>query len=215
MKKTKLSTLVILALCPLFSFSQTTVNADMVIYEHGYKSICAGVGETSIIVKVKDEKEFAKHSSLVVAIKNGSDKSVTFNPEEIEAKVIDNSGREEKCKAYTAQELIKKERRNIFWFGPNNVSSVTTNSSITTRDKHGNVVTTTDGKATTQVYTGAKEEAMADAENKIQESYFQKTTIFPGKFKHGEIVLKNRKSKNIILTIPLGGTNFIFDFSKE
>ena len=204
MKKTKLSTLVVLALCPLFSFSQTTVNADMVIYEHGYKSICAGVGETSIIVKVKDEKEFTKHSSLVVAIKNGSDKSVTFNPEEIEAKVIDNSGREEKCKAYTAQELIKKER-----------SSVTTNSSITTRDKHGNVVTTTDGKATTQVYTGAKDEAMADAENKIQESYFQKTTIFPGKFKHGEIVLKNRKSKNIILTIPLGGTNFIFDFSKE
>ena len=79
MKKTKLSTLVVLALCPLFSFSQTTVNADMVIYEHGYKSICAGVGETSIIVKVKDEKEFTKHSSLVVAIKNGSDKSVTFN----------------------------------------------------------------------------------------------------------------------------------------
>ena len=211
----RIKILVMLMFLSLASFGQNVVNVDKVFYKGGYKTLCAGTENARVLVYVRDEKSFAKHLSLWVAIKNDSKDAITFNPDRIEAMVIDNAEHKDICKAYTAQELIKKEKRNIFWFGPDNVKNVTTNSNITTKDAYGNVITRTDGSATTQVYTGDRDKAIADAEHKIKTSYLQKITIFPEEMKEGEIVLKNKKAKNIIVSIFIGDTNFVFDLSKE
>lgn len=215
MKRVLLLTYLIL---PIISHAQsmTTVTSDSVIYIDGNKCLLAySDNNIAMGVEIKDTKTFDKHLVATILIVNKSDNPVTFSPEKITAIVVDKRGKQKDCTVYTSEEWLRKEQNSIFWWGPDNVQNVTTESEVVTKDSYGNTVAKTKGKVTEQVYTGAKTKAMREAKERIDRTYFKKSTISVGEQKRGNVIFRNSKANNLIITIPLDNRNFVFDLSKE
>lgn len=64
------------------------------------------------------------------------------------------------------------------------------------------------------VYTGAKDAAYEQLDKSL-EGYLRKSTVAPKKSAKGYIILKNKKTKKIIVKVKIGEVNYIFDLTKN
>ena len=202
----------------IYLFSIITITAQNVYtgndvkYIDGEKALFAE-GD-SITVGISFSEKIVKNHSFYIMIANNASQSFNFNPEKIKVQYIKN-GVESECGVYSKDEYLKKEKRQILWFGPSNVRNVTVSGESTLKDNSGFNVSKTETKVHTQVYTGEKDKAYEEAEERVNSQYFKKTTVFPNDQKVGMVVAKNPKVKNLIIKIPLNGNLYIFDLSKE
>ena len=154
----------------------------------------------------KGKKEFG----IRFLIRYKAGQPVDFNPDESKAYMTLESGITE-LKAYSAEEYLNKLNKRILWFGPSNMESASSTVTNVT-DGLGNKVGTVQSE--TQVYTGAADEAYAEAERSVREDYLKRNTLFEGREVEGRIaVAKPKKGKgNVEFLLKVDGDTYIFNF---
>lgn len=154
--------------------------------------------EISLAPRLSDkEYGFGKELKLVLVLKNDDENPVDFNPANIKA-YTEKKGKRKELDVYTANEYLKKLKKNILWFGPDNVEKV--NATTTIKDGQGQK--TGKVESTVSVYTGGQDAAYSDAEEYVRKDaeeyvrkeYLKRNTVFPVQELNGIIAVENRKT---------------------
>lgn len=204
--------LLLLLLCSILSFSQTQHNNPICAYIDGTEVLIykTKVMELSIAPRLASKAYgFGKEIKLYVVLKNNGDSPIDFNPVNIRA-FTTKRGKKAELDVYTASEYLKKLKKNILWFGPDNVETV--NSATTIKDGQGQK--TGEVKSTVSVYTGGQDAAYSDAEEYVRKEYLKRNTVFPGQELNGIIAVENPKGKPFELHLKLGDEMYVFNFEE-
>ena len=188
-----------------------TIASDYVEYAEGKMIIGAHNKDFTIGVLCKDTDIYDKHFSFDLIITNNGER-VTFDPSTIIITTYDKRGRVQECDVLSSDEWWTIVRRNLIWFGGGNYKEVTTevNQSFSNGQEKTNATTI----AKTKVYTGELDKNLKEARSEIKENYLTKTTIKTNNTIRGQLVCRNTKAQNIVITIPIKNTKFIFDLNK-
>ena len=203
----------------LFMLIVTTLNAQRVVtvdsisYNNGYKSLFAFDDNWGIRVRVKDKPVFESKLVVSVALWNNGGRGVNISPSNFTATYINSLGKEVEVGAYEADEWRKRERRSILWFGPENTRQVTVERKSQVHDNNGNSIEENE-TTTSRVYTGAKDAAYERLDESLRD-YLRKSTVVPQKLLSGYLILKNKKTRKLILKVNIGEVDYIFDLTKE
>ena len=119
-------------------------------------------------------------------------------------------GKRKELNVYTANEYLKKLKKNILWFGPDNVEKV--NATTTIKDGQGQK--TGKVESTVSVYTGGQDAAYSDAEEYVRKEYLKRNTVFSGQELNGIIAVENPKGKPFELHLKLGDEMYVFKFEE-
>lgn len=199
-----------LLLCSILSFSQTQHNNPIHTYIDGIEVLSYKTEEYEISLAPRlSDKEygFGKELKLVLVLKNDGEIPVDFNPANIKA-YTEKKGKRKELNVYTANEYLKKLKKNILWFGPDNVEKV--NATTTIKDGQGQK--TGKVESTVSVYTGGQDAAYADAEEYVRKEYLKRNTVFSGQELNGIIAVENPKGKPFELHLRLGDEMYVFNF---
>ena len=199
----------------------TAINAPsaQTLYEN---PICAYIDGTEVLSYKTDEHEISlaprlsdkayglgKELKLVLVLKNDGEAPVDFNPANIKA-YTEKNGKRKELNVYTANEYLKKLKKNILWFGPDNVEKV--NATTTIKDGQGQK--TGKVESTVSVYTGGQDAAYSDAEEYVRKEYLKRNTVFSGQELNGIIAVENPKGKPFELHLKLGDEMYVFKFEE-
>lgn len=203
--------------CALFAsatqmFSQTSYNNPIRAYIDGVEvlSYKTEVMELSIAPRLASQAYgFGKEMKLYVVLKNNGDTPIDFNPANMKAFSM-KKGKKIELKVYTASEYLKKLKKNILWFGPDNVEKVNTATTI----KDGQGQKTGEVKSTVSVYTGGQDAAYSDAEEYVRKEYLKRNTVFSGQELGGIIAVENPKRKPFELHLKLENEMYVFYFEE-
>ena len=199
-----------LLLCSILSFSQTQHNNPIHTYIDGIEVLSYKTEEYEISLAPRlSDKEygFGKELKLVLVLKNDGEIPVDFNPANIKA-YTEKKGKRKELNVYTANEYLKKLKKNILWFGPDNVEKV--NATTTIKDGQGQK--TGKVESTVSVYTGEQDAAYSDAEEYVRKEYLKRNTVFSGQELNGIIAVENPKGKPFELHLRLGDEMYVFNF---
>lgn len=164
--------------------------------------------EISLAPRLSDKAYgLGKELKLVLVLKNDGEIPVDFNPANIKA-YTEKKGKRKELNVYTANEYLKKLKKNILWFGPDNVEKV--NATTTIKDGQGQK--TGKVESTVSVYTGGQDAAYSDAEEYVRKEYLKRNTVFSGQELNGIIAVENPKGKPFELHLKLGNDMYIFNF---
>lgn len=150
---------------------------------------------------------FGKEIKLYVALKNNGETPIDFNPENLKAFTM-KRGKKIELDVYTASEYLKKLKKNILWFGPDNVEKV--NATTTIKDGQGQKAG--EVKSTVSVYTGEQDAAYSNAEEYVRKEYLKRNTVFSGQEISGIIAVENPKRNPLELRLTLGNEIYVFNF---
>lgn len=166
--------------------------------------------EISLAPRLSDKAYgLGKELKLVLVLKNDGEIPVDFNPANIKA-YTEKKGKRKELNVYTASEYLKKLKKNILWFGPDNVEKV--NATTTIKDGQGQK--TGKVESTVSVYTGEQDAAYSDAEEYVRKEYLKRNTVFSGQELNGIIAVENPKGKPFELHLKLGNDMYVFNFEK-
>ena len=202
----------LLLLCSTLSFSQTQHNNLIRVYIDGVEVLSYRTGnmELSIAPRLASKAYgFGKEIKLYVALKNNGETPIDFNPINIKA-FTTKKGKKVELDIYTASEYLKRLKKNILWFGPDNVEKV--NSATTIKDGQGKK--TGEVESTVSVYTGEQDAAYSDAEEYVRKEYLKRNTVFSGQELNGIIAVENPKRKPFELYLKLGDEMYVFNFEE-
>lgn len=202
----------LLLLCSTLSFSQTQHNNPIRVYIDGVEVLSYRTGnmELSIAPRLASKAYgFGKEIKLYVALKNNGETPIDFNPVNIKA-FTTKKGKKVELDIYTASEYLKKLKKNILWFGSDNVEKV--NAATTIKDGHGQK--TGEVESTVSVYTGEQDAAYSDAEEYVRKEYLKRNTVFSGQELNGIIAVENPKGKSFELYLKLGDEMYFFNFEE-
>lgn len=195
------------------SKAQDVVTVDSVSFKDGYKTLFAMDRNWAIGMMVKDTPTFESKFSILVYLVNNGNRGVNISPSNFTITYVNHTGKDIETGVYEADEWRKRERRNILWFGPENTSQVRVEKKSEVKDNSGNIVKGNE-TTTSTVYTGAKDAAYEQLDKSL-EGYLRKSTVAPKKSATGYIILKNKKTKKIIVKVKIGEVNYIFDLTKN
>jgi len=156
---------------------------------------------------------------------------VTFDPDEVNASLIDKNGDSISLQVYTNEDFQKKVKRTQNWAmalysfsaGLNAGSAGYSTSYSTTYSPNGYAYTTTTTHynptaayqaniaANAQISTLRK--MMADERAIKEQGYLKKTTIHPNEGIVGNMNIKRKKGYNLIINIPLDGCVYSFEWN--
>lgn len=166
--------------------------------------------EISLAPRLSDKAYgLGKELKLVLVLKNDGEIPVDFNPANIKA-YTEKKGKRKELNVYTANEYLKKLKKNILWFGPDNVEKV--NATTTIKDGQGQK--TGKVESTVSVYTGGQDAAYSDAEEYVRKEYLKRNTVFSGQELNGIIAVENPKGKPFELHLKLGDEMYVFKFEE-
>ena len=154
---------------------------------------------------------FGNELKVALSLTNKSDIPVNFIPEKCTAFEMRKSKKKE-LKVYSSKEFLKKMRKNILWFGPDNVESVAGANTVV-KDKNGNKLGSVSTNA--KMYTGAADEAYKNADDYIREMYLKKNTLFRDKEVKGILVIQKPKGESVEFHLMVGNDEYIFNFTME
>lgn len=164
--------------------------------------------EISLAPRLSDKAYgLGKELRLILALKNDGEIPVDFNPANIKA-YTEKKGKRKELNVYTASEYLKKLKKNILWFGPDNVEKV--NATTTIKDGQGQK--TGKVESTVSVYTGGQDAAYSDAEEYVRKEYLKRNTVFAGQELSGIIAIDSPKGKSFVVHIELNDNHYIFKF---
>lgn len=151
-----------------------------------------------------------KEIGIYIHVENISNKTIDVNPAMISGYYM-KGNKEKELKIYTYNEYIKKAKKDIFWFGPENTEQV--NKETTVRDERGNILRKVETE--TSVYTGANDVAKQNAEQNISNSYLRRHTLEERESISGLIVAKNAKMDTFFLKITISNYMYVFECNLE
>ena len=195
------------------SKAQDVVTVDSVSFTDGYKTLFAMDRNWAIGMMVKDTPTFESKLHVLVYLVNNGNRGVNISPSNFTVTYVNSTGKEIESGVYEADEWRKRERRNILWFGPENTSQVRIEKKSEVKDNSGNIVKGNE-TTTSTVYTGAKDAAYEQLDESLK-GYLRKSTVAPKKAAKGYIILKNKKTKKIIIKVNIGEVTYIFDLTKS
>lgn len=164
--------------------------------------------EISLAPRLSDKAYgLGKELKLVLVLKNNGEAPVDFNPANIKA-YTEKKGKRKELNVYTASEYLKKLKKNILWFGPDNVEKI--NAATTIKDGQGQ--RTGKVESTVSVYTGGQDAAYSDAEEFVRKEYLKRNTVFAGQELSGIIAIDSPKGKSFVVHIELNDNHYIFKF---
>ena len=201
-----------LLLCSTLSFSQTQHNNPIHTYIDGIEVLSYKTEDMELSIAPRlASKEYGlgKELKLVLVLKNDGEAPVDFNPANIKA-YTEKNGKRKELNVYTANEYLKKLKKNILWFGPDNVEKV--NATTTIKDGQGQK--TGKVESTVSVYTGGQDAAYSDAEEYVRKEYLKRNTVFSGQELNGIIAMENPKGKPFELHLKLGDEMYVFKFEE-
>jgi len=210
MKNVIMITLYSLMLLPLSLFSQDMYNTPEIRYINGVK-VQNYVDDRVDIGSYSEQKSgygLGKETSVFFAIKNIGNLLVDIDPSKITAYYIDKNKNEKPLKVYSYEAYLKKSKRNILWFGPDNVEKATAKTEV--KNASGQVIGTVETKAET--YTGANKDAQSDAEYDISKSYLKRNTLDAGQATKGIVVVQKAKEKVFYVKIEIDKNTYVFDY---
>lgn len=165
----------------------------------------------------KREYGFGEELRLYIIVKNKCEMPVNVGPENIKISVTEGKEFTE-LNVLTAKEYLKKIKKNILLFGPDNKEDVKVETKVRAVDgwgleSMGGINSTTK----TSVYTGARDEAYSSAEEFVNAEYLKKNTLLNGEELNGFVatkISKKAKKKPIEIKMELGGDIYIFNFEE-
>lgn len=202
----------LLLLCSTLSFSQAQHDNPIRAYIGGVEVLSYKTGnmELSIAPRLASKAYgFGKEIKLYVVLKNNGETPIDFNPANMKAFTV-RKNKEVELDVYTASEYLKKLKKNILWFGPDNVEKVNATTTIT----DGRGQKTGEVESTASVYTGGQDAAYSDAEEYVRKEYLKRNTVFPEQEISGIIAVENPKGKPFELHLKLGNEMYVFDFEE-
>lgn len=213
MKKIVISFLILIVYALLdvsYIFSQTRYDTPIRAYIGGVEVLSYKTEnlELSLAPRLSSKSYgFGKEIRLYVVLRNQGESPLDFNPKTIKAFTV-KKGKEVELKVYSSSEYLKKLKKNILWFGPDNVESVNTSTSIKGGEGQmiGNV------ESNTNVYTGGRDAAYSDAEEYVRKEYLKRNTVFAGQELSGIIAIDSPKGKSFVVHIELNDSHYIFKF---
>lgn len=211
MKKNILSLLfVCLSFCAYSQNEYTTPHAayvdgeQLLVYDNDKVFISAIARITS------QDYGFGNDLKIALSITNKSDTPFNFIPEESTAYEI-RKGKEKELKVYSSKEFLKRMRKNILWFGPDNVENVSVSTEV--KDGTGKKIGSVSSK--TQVYTGAADEAFDNAEEYVRKNYLKKNTLIKGNEVKGVLAVQKPKGDSVFFNLKVGEDVYVFNFLLE
>lgn len=202
-------------------YSQNIYNEPHSIYKDG-KAILwyevNGIRIASSAEKTSKKYGFGKEVRVDLAFMNDNHESLEINPSIFTASAILKKKRKI-LRIYSEKEYEKKVRRNLFWFGPENVAStsVDINSSAAVKDEYGNTkaTVTSSSKAKSTYFTGEYDRAVSDASVAIKESYIKRNTLFKDEVQEGMLIIENPQSEHLELSIVIAGNTYVFSYNLD
>lgn len=201
---------ILLLSCSVLLFSQTRYDNPIRVYIDGVEVLSYSTEnlEISLAPRISSKSYgFGKEMRLYVVLRNQGESPLDFNPKGITAFTI-RKGKEVELEVYSASEYLKKLKKNILWFGPDNVEKVNAATAI----KDGQGQNTGEVESTISVYTGGQDAAYSDAEEYVRKEYLKRNTVFSGQELNGIIAVENPKGKPFELHLKLGNDMYIFNF---
>ncbi len=204
----------------------TTEYHDGKLWAYRYMNNCM-VGLTCY--EYKDD--YGKYYQVQIQTNNLSSQNVTFDPDEVNALLIDKNGDSIILEVYTNEEFQKKINRTQNWAmalygfsaGFNAGSAGYSTSYSTTTSPNGyaysTVTTHYDANAAYQANMAANAQIsalgrmMADERVIKEQGYLKKTTIHPNEGIVGYMNIKRKKGDNLIVNIPLNGCVYSFEWN--
>ena len=179
----------------------------------------------------ESKDDYGKYYQVQIHINNLSSQNVTFDPDEVNASLIDKKGDSISLQVYTNEEFQKKVKRTQNWAmalyglsaGLNAGSAGYSTSYSTTYSPNGYAYTTmtthynpnaayqANIAANAQISTLGK--MMADERAIKEQGYLKKTTIHPNEGIVGYMNIKRKKGQNLIVNIPLDGCVYSFEWN--
>lgn len=205
----------------------TTEYDDGKLWAYRYINNCV-VGITCY-----EYKDYGMCYQVRIHIKNLGSQNVTFDPDEVNALLVDKNGNGIALQVYTNEEFQKKVKRSQNWAmalygfstgfnagsaGYSTSFSTTyssTGSAYTTMTTHynPNVAYQANIAANAQIATLGK--TMANERAIIEQGYLKKTTIHPNEGIVGYMNIKRKKGRNLFVNIPLDGCVYSFEWSVD
>ncbi len=149
-----------------------------------------------------------KETNVFFAISNIGKELIDVDPSKITAYYIDKNNNEKPLKIYSYEEYLKKTKRNILWFGPDNVEKATAKTEV--KNSNGQVLGTVETKAET--YTGANKEAQINAESDISKIYLKRNTLDAGQSMKGIVVIQKAKEDIFYVKVEIDKFTYIFEY---
>ncbi len=153
--------------------------------------------------------DYGKFYQIGIYIQNLSGESVTFHPESIIARIINNSEEEKTLKVYSADEFQRKVNREDFW----TMVAASINVAASNYQAPGNY---------NQIIMMDKlmsiDNKLTDIDNRIRnQGYLKANTIHHGEGIYGVMNVKRKRGKEMIVILPINNHNYVFrwDLSKE
>lgn len=202
------------AFCTITTMAQKTYDAPEIIYRDGAMYQCFTSDKASIIISISEGaplRGFSKNPVIHVLVKNIGNTSILVDPSQITAVTVDGEKKKE-VEVYSQKKIASKVKNKIKWFGPNDKENVQVKTNITQKDQYGFTKSTTEGTTTTQVYTGAASEEIADATNFIDKTYLKISTVMPNDTYTGSVISDKVKSGTLFVTICVGEDKFVSSF---
>lgn len=180
------------------------------------------------LTSYESKDDYGKYYQINIFIQNQSDTSVTFNPEDVDARLINKKGDTLQLKVYTNEAFQKKIKKNQAWTmalygfsaGLNAGNAGYSTSYSTSYSPNGYAYTTI-----TQHYdANAAYQANVAASNQIatlsktlendraikEEGYLKMTTIHPGESIVGYMNIKRKKGQTLTVDISVNGNIYSF-----
>ncbi len=179
----------------------------------------------------ESKDDYGKYYQVQIQINNLSSQNVTFDPDEVNATLIDKNGDSIILEVYTTEEFQKKVKRSQNWAmalygfsaGFNAGSAGYSTSYSTTTSPNGyaysTVTTTYNPNATYQANIAANAQisalgkTMAEERTIKEQGYLKKTTIHPNEVIVGYMNIKRKKGNNLFINIPLNGCVYSFEWN--
>lgn len=172
---------------------------------------------------------YGKYYQMQIYINNQNTQSVTFDPNEVNAYLINKKGKTISLEVYTNEEFQKKVKRiqnlAMTLYSSNARSAGHSTSYSTTFSPNGKTYTTMTTHynpnaayqaklaANAQIATYGK--LMADERVTIEQGYLKKNTIHPNEDIVGYMNIKRKKGCNLIINVPLEGYVYTFEWDVE
>lgn len=204
--------LLLLLMCSTLSFSQTQHDNPIRAYIDGSEVLSYKTEDMELSIAPRLASKaygFGKEIKLYVTLKNNGETPIDFNPENLKAFTM-KKGKKIELDVYTAAEYLKKLKKNILWFGPDNVEKA--NATTTIKDGQGQKAG--EVESTVSVYTGGQDAAYSNAEEYVRKEYLKRNTVFSGQELNGIIAVENPKGKPFELHLKLGDEMYVFNFEK-
>ncbi len=215
------------------------LNEKQTIYENG--EAWPYYNKNGIVISMTNKKvhDYGKYFQIPIVIANNSMFPIEFEPNNINAKLIDKKGNEKVLKVYSAEEYMKKVRRQQNWaialtaigeglaaagagYSTSTTNSSYIGSSYGTGYNIGSFSSTTityDAAAAYQAQVIASERVASYSSSLLsdraikEEGYLKRTTIYPGEAISGYINIERKKGTFMTVNINIGGAIYSFPWN--